>query len=486
MNRLRKLCLSAGLTTPVLLLVTGCMVGPNYKRPSAPAPPAFKGVQPPPASAGVAWKQAGEDVGTVPPEWWKIYKDPTLDRIEVQVAQSNQSLKAAYQAYVRSRDQIRIERSALFPAIGVSSGASRNRASAHRPFVIPSSRNDYGDLTLQGQASWEPDLWGRIRRTVESARASAQASAADLADVQLSLQAEAAIDYFQLRALDAQEALLAQTVVDYQKAVDLTTLRFQHGLSSDADLALAQTQLDQTKAQASDVGVARAQYEDALATLTGTPASTFALAGSPLLLTPPAVPAALPSQLLERRPDISAAERRIASANAQIGVAQAAFYPTLNLGSASGFESVSPRSWLTGPSTVWTLGMSAAETIFDGGRRRAVKSQAIADYEQSTAQYRQTVLTVFQEVEDNLAALRTLQVESGQQAAAVKDAERSMSISNALYTRGLANYIQVVTVQTTLLANQRTAVDINARQATASVQLLKALGGGWTTAQLPH
>jgi len=275
-------------------------------------------------------------------------------------------------------------------------------------------------------------------------------------------------------------------VVDYQKAVDLTTLRFQHGLSSDADLALAQTQLDQTKAQASDVGVARAQYEDALATLTGTPASTFALAGSPLLLTPPAVPAALPSQLLERRPDISAAERRIASANAQIGVAQAAFYPTLNLGSASGFESVSPRSWLTGPSTVWTLGMSAAETIFDGGRRRAVKSQAIADYEQSTAQYRQTVLTAFQEVEDNLAALRTLQVESGQQAAAVKDAERSMSISNALYTRGLANYIQVVTVQTTLLANQRTAVDINARQATASVQLLKALGGGWTTAQLPH
>ena len=477
---------ATGALSAVLFCTAGCMVGPNYHRPNAPVPPMFKGLQAPPSAAGLGWKQAGAAVPAVQQQWWRAYDDPELDKLEVQVVSSNQNLKAAYQVYVRAREQVRVNRAALFPVLGASSSAEKEQVSANRPFVIPNSPNHYTDLTLDGQASWEPDLWGRVRRAVESAHAAAQASAADLANVQLSLQAETAIDYFQLRSLDAQEELLTRTVTAYRKALELTTLRFQHGLSSDADVALSQTQLDQASAQLTDVGVARAQYADAIATLTGVPASSFSLARKPLRFIPPPVPALLPSDLLERRPDISAAERRIAAANAQIGVAQAAFYPTLNLGVTGGFESVSPATWFSGPSALWGLGSSAGDLLFEGGLRHSVKQQAIADYNESTANYRQTVLQAFQETEDSLAATRILQTESRQQARAVADAERSMKISLALYQRGLANYIQVVTVQATLLANQRAAVDVTARQATASVQLYKAVGGGWTTASLPH
>jgi NodT family efflux transporter outer membrane factor (OMF) lipoprotein len=418
-------------------------------------------------------------------EWWKLYDDQELDTLETKVAVSNQTLKAAYQAYMRSRQQVKVDRSSLFPTVGIGAAGSRDRVSANRPFILPNTRNTYSDMNLEGQVSWEPDLWGSIRRTVESSSALAQASNAELAYATLSLQSELAVDYFQLRGLDSQQQLLDETVTAYRKYVELTTLRLQSGLSSDSDLALAQTQLDQTIAQATDIGVARAQYEDAIATLIGLPASSFTLKPVPMRLVLPAIPTGLPSELLERRPDIAAAERRIDSANAQIGIAQAAFYPTLNLNGAGGFESVNVGTWLQGPSALWALGASASETLFDAGRRRAVKAQAIASYEQTTAIYRETVLQAFQEVEDNLAASDILERESGQQARAVDDAQHSLSLSTGLYKTGLTNYLQLIIVQTTLLANQRTAVDISARQATASVQLFTALGGGWNVTQLP-
>ena len=469
-----------------LLSLAGCMVGPNYKRPSAPIPPSFKNeATPPPNPLNGGWKQAAPGGEAVRAKWWELYDDPQLNELESKVVVSNQTLKAAYQAYVRSREQIKVDRSSLFPTLGLGPSGSRNHVSSNRPFVLPGRQNTFSDIGLEGQVSWEPDLWGSVRRTVESSSALAQASNADLANAMLSLQSELAVDYFQLRGLDSQQALLDQIVASYQQYVELTTLRFHAGLSSDSDLSLAQTQLDQTIAQSTDIGVARAQYEDAIATLIGTPASSFRLSPAPLRLVLPAIPAGLPSELLERRPDIAAAERRIDSANAEIGVAQAAFYPTLNLNGSGGFESINIGTVIQGPSALWALGGSATEILFDAGRRRAVKQQAIASYEQGTATYRQTVLQAFQEVEDNLAASRILNQESSQQERAVADANRSLGISTRLYKSGLTNYLQVITVQSTLLSNQRASVDIQARQATASVQLFKALGGGWDVKQLP-
>lgn len=480
--------LSYGAASLSLCTFVGCLVGPNYKRPVAPVPPGYKvdALIPPPNPPGVGWKEANSiGSGMVRSRWWELYDDPELNALEDKVAVSNQTLKAAYQGYVRSRQQVKVDRSSMFPTIGVGASGSRDRVSANRPFVISTSKNTYSDMNLDGQASWEPDLWGSIRRTVESSSALAQASGADLANATLSLQSELAVDYFQLRGLDSQQRLLEDTVAAYQKYVDLTSLRLHSGLSSDSDLSLAQTQLDQTIAQATDIGVARAQYEDAIATLIGVPASSFTLKAAPLRLILPPIPTGLPSELLERRPDIAAAERRIDSANAEIGVAQAAFYPTLNLNGAGGFESVNIGTLIQGPSSLWALGAAASETLFDAGRRRAVKAQAIASYEQGTALYRETVLAAFQEVEDSLATSRILARESEQQDHAVTDAQHSLNLSTGLYKSGLVNYLQVITVQTTLLANQRTAVDVSTRQVTASVQLFKALGGGWDTAQLP-
>lgn len=469
-----------------LVTLTGCMVGPNYKRPLAAVPPSYKTAPPlpPPDPPNGSWKQANSGNDAVRPEWWKLYGDQELNTLEAKVAVSNQTLKAAYQTYVRSRQQVKVDRSSFFPTLGVSAAGSRERASSNRPFVLPGRSNTYSDMTLDGQASWEPDLWGQIQRTVESSSALAQASSADLANATLSLQSELAVDYFQLRGLDSQQQLFDDTVAAYRKYVDLTTRRFQAGLSSDSDLSLAQTQLDQTIAQSTDIGVARAQYEDAIATLIGVPASSFRLTPAPLHYDLPSVPLGLPSDLLERRPDIAAAERRIDSANAEIGVAQAAFYPTLSLNGAGGFESVNIGTWFQGPSALWALGASAAETLFDAGRRHAVKAESIASYEQSTATYRESVLQAVQEVEDNLAASRILAREASQQSQAVRDAQHSLSLSTGLYKTGLNNYLQVITVQTALLSNQRTSVDIAARQATASVQLFKALGGGWDVNQL--
>ncbi|MGC1108186.1 MAG: efflux transporter outer membrane subunit, partial [Candidatus Acidiferrales bacterium] len=329
------------------------------------------------------------------------------------------------------------------------------------------------------------DIWGQVRRQVESARAQAQASAADLATVNLSLHAELAMDYFQLHGLDAEEQLLNNTVEAFQKTLQLTQDRFKGGLSSAVDVAQAQTQLQTTRAQAIDVEVQRAAYEHAVAVLTGQPPSSFDLAFSPLSVPPPAIPPGLPSQLLERRPDIAAAERQMDSANAQIGVAKSAYYPGVTLSGSGGFEAAGIGTLLSGPSALWAIGASAFGTIFEGGRRRAVTAQAQAAYQQTVANYRQTVLTAFQDVEDNLAAQRILEEEAVTQDGAVAAAQHSLDLSLNRYRGGVTSYLEVATAQSLALNDERTAADILTRRMVVSVLLIKALGGGWTTANLP-
>ncbi|MGC2402634.1 MAG: efflux transporter outer membrane subunit [Acidobacteriaceae bacterium] len=480
--------IAVGALLAAALLVSGCTVGPNYHRPDAATAPAFKesAAVPPPTSPGVGWKQVDPNDSVIRANWWEIYQDSQLNKLEEQVAVSNQTLKASYEQYVQARAAIQVYRSQYFPTLSAGPSATREKQSQNRPLYVPGSKTNYNDFILDGQVSWEPDLWGNIRRQVELQRATAQATAADLANVDLSLRSELATDYFELRGLDTQQRLLDSTVLQYQQYLDLTKARFTGGVATESDVALAQTQVDQTRAQAIDVAVARAQFEHAIATLTGVPASNFSLAFAPLDLQLPQVPVAVPSQLLERRPDVAAAERRTNAANAQIGIAIAAYYPTINITGAGGFESRSGGTWLQGPSSLWSLGGSAVELLFDAGRRHALTEEARAGYEQNVANYRQTVLQAFQEVEDNLSGLRILSNESVAQQRAVDSARRSLLISTNRYKGGVTTYLEVITAQTTQLSNERTAADINTREFAASVQLVKALGGGWDATKLPH
>ncbi len=470
------------------LLLSGCKVGPTYRRPSAPSAPAFKEDAvpvPPPNPPNGGWKLATPNDSAIRGKWWELYQDPQLNQLEEKVSVSNQTLKAAYEQYMQARAAVQVYRSQYFPTVSVAPSVSRDRQSSNRPLHVPSTNSVYNDLILAGQASWEPDLWGSIRRQVESQRATAQATAGDLANVELSLRSELATDYFELRGLDTQQQLLDNTVKQYQEYLALTQARFRGGVATDSDVALAQTQLDQTRAQAIDVGTARAQFEHAIATLIGQPASSFSLAPAPLNLRLPQVPLGVPSQLLERRPDIAAAERRVDAANAQIGIAIAAYYPTISLGGTGGFESKRPGIWIQGPSSLWSLGGSATELLFDAGRRHAFTEEARHAYEQGVANYRETVLQSFQDVEDSLSNLRILNSESVAQDRAVASAERSLLISTHRYKGGVTTYLEVITAQTTQLANERTAADITTRQFAASVALIKALGGGWDTSKLP-
>jgi NodT family efflux transporter outer membrane factor (OMF) lipoprotein len=468
------------------MMISGCTVGPNYHQPTAPSAPAFKeSAVPPPNPPNGGWKQVTPNDSAIRPNWWEMYQDPQLNKLEEQVGVSNQTLKASYEQYMQARAAIQVYRSQYFPTLSAGPAASRDRVSANRPLHVAGTKTTYNDLVLQGQATWEPDLWGSIRRSVESQRATTQATAADLANVDLSLRSELAMDYFELRGLDTQQRLLDNTVLQYQQYLDLTQVRFKGGVATDSDVALAQTQLDQTRAQTIDVGVARAQYEHAIATLTGTPASSFGLPPAPLDLQLPQVPLGVPSQLLERRPDVAAAERSTDAANAQIGIAIAAYYPTITIGGGGGFESQSFGTLLQGPSSLWSLGGSAVELLFDAGRRHALTEEARHAYELNVANYRQTVLQAFQDVEDNLSGLRILNSESAAQRRAVDSARRSLLISTNRYKGGVTTYLEVITAQTTQLANERTAADITTREFAASVQLIKALGGGWDTTKLP-
>ncbi len=470
--------LRTGALTAVILC--GCAVGPDYKRPDAPGSAGFK-EQPPPG----AWKQAQPADGALRDKWWELFGDAQLDALEDKINVSNQTLKSATGQYLAVRDQIRVAHAAYFPTLGVGASASRIRLSKNQPnTLVGTTKFDYSILALQGQAQWEPDLWGQVRRTVEQARADAQASAADLANVALSLHAELAADYFLLRGLDTQKQLLDTTLQSDADELQLTRVRFAGGVANAVDVAQAETQYLQVKAQGIDVGVQRAQFEHAIATLIGVPAATFTLAASPLAANLPVVPAGVPSQLLERRPDIAAAERRLAAANAQIGIAVAAYYPNITLSATGGFESGSLASWLQIPSLFWSLGASALETLFDAGRRHALTDQARDLYEGQVATYRQSVLGAFQDVEDNLAALRILEDEAEAQAAAVEAARQSLALSRKRYKGGVTTYLEVLTAQTIQLSNERAQADVATRRFTASVQLIRALGGGWSSAQL--
>jgi NodT family efflux transporter outer membrane factor (OMF) lipoprotein len=357
--------------------------------------------------------------------------------------------------------------------------------SPNRPTATSLSKNLYSDIVLQGDLGYEIDLWGQVRRTIESARENAQASAGDLENVNLSLHAELATDYFSLRGLDLQKQLLDATVVDFQKALELTQVRFRGGVASNVDVSLAQTQLENARAQDIDTGVQRAQLEHAIAVLTGQTASTFSIPLIPLAALPPEIPSGLPSELLERRPDIAAAERRVASANAQIGIAIAAYYPQISLSGVGGFESDAIGTVLNGSSVLWGVAGSAFETVIDGGRRRAVTQQARDNYDATVASYRENVLEAFQQVEDNLAALRVLEQESTTQQAAVTSARKSVDLSTTRYKGGATTYLEVLTAQSTALADERSAADLMTRRMLANVQLIKALEGDWDKTQLP-
>jgi NodT family efflux transporter outer membrane factor (OMF) lipoprotein len=470
----------AALCAAAILFFVGCTVGPNYVRPTAEVPTDFKET---PAN----WKQAQPSDAVGKGQWWEIYQDPQLNELEAQINVSNQTLKVEQEQFAQARAALKITRSNLFPNVGTTPSVSRTHLAPNQPlFNAPTESKDYNDFTIPVDVSYEPDLWGRVRRTVEASRSEAQATGADLANVSLSLHAELAGDYFQLRGLDAQKQLLDSTVESFQKALELTESRYHGGLASAVDVAQAQTILDTTRAEATDVGVQRAAFEHAIAVLVGKPASQFSLPPIPLTAPPPVIPAGLPSDLLERRPDISAAERRVQEQNAQIGVARAAYFPQVTLGATGGFESAVFTTLLQGPSGFWMLGGQAAETLFDAGARRGASDQAKAAWNQSVDNYRQTVLVAFQEVEDNLAALRILEDEANKEAEAVASAQHSISLSVTRYKGGVTNYLEVTTAQSAALADEVTAVNILTRRLAASVLLVKALGGGWNVSQIPH
>jgi NodT family efflux transporter outer membrane factor (OMF) lipoprotein len=477
---LRGFCLvfAVGLATLLLLISVSCTVGPRYSRPTTPVPPQYK-------ESG-AWKQAQPSEHALGGDWWLIFNDPQLNALEQQVNISNQNLKVAEAQFRQARAQLRYFRADYYPTITGGASATRAHTSENRqPRSTTLSGRTFTDLLLPVTLSYQADVWGRVRRTVEASREQAQASAADLAAVNLAMHADLALYYFQARSLDAEEQLLNSTVADYQRALQLTQNRFQGGLASGLDVQQADAQLQATRAQAIDVGVLRAQYEHAVATLIGTPAPSFSLPPLPLSTLPPRIPLGLPSQLLERRPDIAGAERRVAAANAQVGIAASAYYPILNLAAAAGFESGSITTLISGPSLFWSAGPAAAATLFDVGRRRALSEQARAAYDQTVANYRQTVLTGFQQVEDELAAVSLLEREAQVQDDAVIAAQKALTTATNRYKGGLTSYLEVITAQNAALTNEVAAVNILGRRMAATVLLIQTLGGGWDISSLP-
>jgi NodT family efflux transporter outer membrane factor (OMF) lipoprotein len=463
----------AALLAPALL--AACTVGPDYVRPAVESPAAYK-------ERG-NWKQAEPGDLELRGKWWEVFKDPLLNSLQEQVDVSNQNLAKAEAQYRQALALVQAARAGYYPTVtgGVSNTRSRSSATTiATPSVAPISRGVVTNHNLPFQASWEADVWGKIRRTVEANEAGARASAGDLAAARLSAQAALAQSYFQLHSLDAEQQLLEDTVAAYQKSLRLVQNQYAAGIVARADVVQAQVQVKTTQAQGIDIGVQRAQLEHAIALLLGKPPSELSIAREPLKAAVPAAPPGLPSELLERRPDIAAAERRMAQANAQIGIAKAAYFPSLTLSASGGYQSAAMVDWLTAPSRFWSFGTAIAETLFDGGLRRAQTDQAIAAYDASVAAYRQTVLSGFQQVEDSLATLRILEQEAEVQGEAVTLAEQALALALNQYKAGTVNYLNVVVAQATALANQRTAVDILNRRVSASVQLVTALGGGWT------
>jgi NodT family efflux transporter outer membrane factor (OMF) lipoprotein len=466
------------LIAALVAALTACTVGPKYARPSVPTAPtdAFKEVD--------GWKTAQPSDQLQRGAWWEIFGDSKLNELEAELTTSNQDLKVAQARFQEARALVRFNRASLYPTISTAPEIASIRDSANQPYLPATSTT--GQFVLPFDLSYEVDVWGRVRRTVAASREEAQATAADLETVSLSLHAELAYDYFELRSADAQQQLLDDTVKTYQESLQLTINRFEGGAAPKSDVAQAQTQLQTTEVQDTDVAVQRAAFEHAIAVLIGKPPAAFNIPASPLHVQPPDISAGLPSQLLERRPDIAAGERRVAEANEQIGIARAAYFPTIILSATAGLEGNSITNWFTWPSRFWAVGPTALETLFDAGRRRATSQGAVANYDATVAGYRETTLTALQQVEDNLAALRILEQEARQQQEATASAQESLQIFNDRYIGGVDPYLQVLTAQTIALQNERNDVDILRRRMDASVLLIKSLGGGWNASQLPQ
>lgn len=461
-----------------LLLFAGCTVGPKYHQPPVPTPPAYKEM--------ANWKTAQPSEQKLGGNWWEIFQDPQLNALEQQVNVSNQNLKAAVAQFQQARAALRYARADYYPTLIAAPSATRERYSDNRPPKGFFDGITFNDFTFPMDLSYQTNAWGRVSLNVQSYRAQAQASAADLAVINLSVQVYLAIDYFAARTLDAEENLLRNTVIQYENALHLNEDLSQGGLASEVEVEQARTILETTRAQLVDVGVARAQYEHAVAVLIGKPPADFSLPPLPLTTPPPPIPVGIPSELLERRPDIAAAERLIASANAQIGLQETAYYPLVNIVASGGFDSGTITTLFQGPSAIWSVGAAAAFTVFDGGRRRAATDQAKASYDYSVASYRQTVLTAFQQVEDNLSGLRILEQEAGIQATAVEAAEKSLALSQTRYEGGITSYLEVITAQNTALSDEVTAVNLLGRRMASAVLLIQALGGGWDKSSLPQ
>ena len=487
----RWLACSLAPLVPCSLLLVGCKpVGPDYNRPGYSAPAVYKEagastVVPPANPAGGTWQPANPSDGMLKGKWWEIYQDPQLNQLEERIASNNVELKQALETYLAARDQVMAVRANLYPAVSLSVNPGAGKNSANAPNWNKANPTTYTDLAIGGQASWEPDFWGRVRRSVEQAQANAQADAAETANVDLTLHAELATDYFALRGIDSEIKLLTQTVADLEHQLDLTQRRFSGGVATGVDVEQARTQLETVRAQLVDLGVARAQYEHAVGTIANYDLSGFTIPPSPLDLALPKIPLEMPSQLLERRPDIAQAERLADAANAQIGIQISAFYPTISLNATGGFQSTSPGTWIQGPSTFWTLGGQALELLFDAGQRHALTDAARHSYEAQADGYRNTVFLAFEDVEDQLAALRILEQESQVEQVAVNSAQRSFDLSNTRYKGGVTGYLEVLTAEQTLLGDRVTLINLESRQFAASVSLVRALGGGWDATQLP-
>ncbi|HEY2545253.1 MAG TPA: efflux transporter outer membrane subunit [Candidatus Acidoferrum sp.] len=495
-KRRRNILLGLALTA---LLLGGCMVGPKYQKPVAT-------VQPPPSvykesptkfpdEVG-AWKVAQPQDAMLHGKWWEIYNDPELSALEEQVNINNQNIKQAFENFMAARTLVAQARAQLFPTVSTTPAYQKSRSSGTLSSIPVGSSSGSGGTTvtpklesgiysLPVSASWEPDLWGKVRNTINEARYNAQLSAADLENERLTEQASLAVFYFELRGQDALQKLFNETMDADQKSVDLTRARYETGVDDQISLVQAQNALETAQSEATNLGVARAQFEHAIATLIGTPASNFSIPVKPLDAVPPAIPLGIPSQLLERRPDVAASERTMAAANAQIGIAVAAYYPNLTINVSAGLESSAVQNLISWSSRIWSVGPSLSETIFDAGLRRATVLQFTATYNADVAAYRQTVLTAFQQVEDNLAAVRILSKQIQQQQQAVDSAGRFLELANARYYTGVDTYLNVLVAQTTLLTDQQQLATLRIQAMTASVQLIEALGGGWDASQLP-
>ena len=478
----------------VCCLVVGCSVGPRYVRPAAPSPPAYKELLQPVAASGLdTWQVAAPSDGADRGRWWKAFNDPRLDKLEEKASASNRQIAAAADNFLAARALVRKARSQYFPTVTTDPSMIRSRPSPAQFSGLQAggasssaiSVQTYTDYSLPFDASWEPDFWGRIRNSVKASAYAAQASAADLENVRLSVQAELAVDYYELRAQDSLKEVFDSTVIAYQEALDLTRSQYKAGLSSDEAVAQAEAQLEAAQAQDASLGILRAEYEHAIAVLIGQPASTFSLPANDLEAEAPAIPVGIPSELLERRPDIASAERAAAQANAEIGVARAAYFPAILLSATGGLGNSSASNWFTWPSRFWSVGPGLAETVFDAGLRKATVQQYRATYDQTVANYQQTVLTAFQQVEDNLASLRILRQQIDQQNAATDASARALQEATTRYKAGLDLYLNVIAAQTVLLNEQQTVVTFRMERMVAAVQLIKALGGGWDVSQIP-